>query len=251
MNKKQLEVYNADAFQQIKKFGEMGLKVDHIITDPPYNISKSNNFDTMKSPRNGVDFGEWDNGKFNLYSWIPDYSKLLNKDGSMIIFCSYRYISYIIDALESDASGMIVKDILIWQKSNPMPRNINRRYVQDMEFAIWAVKKKSKWVFNKPGEKPYLRGLFSTSTVSGKEKVNHPTQKSIKLMENLVSIHTDAEQVILDPFMGSGSTGVAALKLNRKFIGIEKDEEFYEIAKERLEKEVIVYNINKLNQEML
>ncbi len=54
----------------------------------------------------------------------------------MIIFCSYRYLSYIVDTLESPQTNMVVKDILVWQKSNPMPRNVNRRYVQDMEFAI-------------------------------------------------------------------------------------------------------------------
>ena len=94
----------------------------------------------MHHPRRGVDFGDWD-WNFNLYQWIADYGEILAKNGSMIIFCSYRYISHIIEKLES--SGFIAKDILIWKKSNPMPRNINRRYVQDSEFAVWAVKKKA------------------------------------------------------------------------------------------------------------
>lgn len=230
-----LEIFNADAYVKVKELIESGLKVDHIITDPPYNISKDNNFGTMKNPRAGVDFGNWDRGKFDLYSWVPEYAKLLNKNGSMIIFCSYRFISYIIDALESEESGMVVKDILVWQKSNPMPRNINRRYVQDMEFAIWAVKKNAKWVFNKPDDKPYLRAMFTTSLVSGSEKLGHPTQKSLRLMEDIVSIHTNLDEVILDPFMGSGSTGEAALKCGRKFIGIEYEKEYFEMAKKRLE----------------
>ena len=231
-----LEIFNADAYEKVKELIEMGVKVDHIITDPPYNISKDNNFNTMKKPRAGVDFGNWDRGKFDLYSWVPEYAKLLNKNGSMIIFCSYRFISYIIDALESEEAGMVVKDILVWQKSNPMPRNINRRYVQDMEFAIWAVKKNAKWVFNKPDDKPYLRAMFTTSLVSGSEKLGHPTQKSLRLMEDIVSIHTNPDEVILDPFMGSGSTGEAALKCGRKFIGIEFGKEYFEMAKKRLEK---------------
>ena len=210
--------------------------MDHIITDPPYNISKDNNFNTLTTPRTGVDFGHWDRGGFDLYSWIPLYAKLLNKNGSMIIFCSYRYISYIISVLESKNTNMIVKDILVWQKLNPMPRNVDRRYVQDMEFAIWAVKKNAKWVFNKPIDKPYLRAMFSTSLVSGKEKLGHPTQKSFKLMKEIVSIHTNPGDLILDPFMGSGSTGEAALKCNRRFMGIELDNNYYEMAKKRLEK---------------
>lgn len=232
-----MELFNADAYEKVKELQKANLRVNHIITDPPYNISKDNNFSTMKNPRVGVNFGNWDCGEFNLYSWIPEYAKLLDKNGSMIIFCSYRYISYIIDVLESEDVAMVVKDILVWQKSNPMPRNITRRYVQDMEFAIWAVKKKAKWVFNKPKNKPYLRAIFNTSLVSGSEKLGHPTQKSLKLMEDIISIHTNPGDLILDPFMGSGSTGAASLALGRDFIGVEYEKEYYEMAKKRLEKQ--------------
>ena len=135
------KLINDDAYKVIDDFYKENIKVNHIITDPPYNISKNNNLSTMRGNRTGVDFGDWDRGKFDLFSWIPKYTKLLDKNGSIIIFCSYRYVSYIADVLESADCDMIVKDILIWQKSNPMPRNIKRRYVQDMEFAIWAVKK--------------------------------------------------------------------------------------------------------------
>lgn len=229
-------IFKADAYDKINDLLEEGVEVDHIITDPPYNISQKNNFGTMENPRSGIDFGEWDQGDFDLYSWIPKYSKILKKDGSMIIFCSYRYISYIIDVLENKSTGMIAKDILVWQKSNPMPRNINRRYVQDMEFAIWAVKKNAKWVFNKPKDVPYLRGIFNSSIVSGKEKLGHPTQKSIKLMDSIIKIHTNPGDLILDPFMGSGTTGEAALSNNREFIGIEYDDYYYLMAEKRLQK---------------
>lgn len=229
-------IFKADAYDKINDLLEEGVEVDHIITDPPYNISQKNNFGTMENPRSGIDFGEWDQGDFDLYSWIPRYSKILKKDGSMIIFCSYRYISYIIDVLENKSTGMIAKDILVWQKSNPMPRNINRRYVQDMEFAIWAVKKNAKWVFNKPKDVPYLRGIFNSSIVSGKEKLGHPTQKSIKLLDSIIKIHTNPGDLILDPFMGSGTTGEAALSNNREFIGIEYDDYYYLMAEKRLQK---------------
>ena len=230
-----MELFNADAYKKVSDLIKEGVTVNHIITDPPYNISKDNNFTTMKKPRASVDFGNWDRGEFDLYSWIPEYAKILDRNGSMVIFCSYRYISYIIDALESDDAGMVVKDVLVWQKSNPMPRNIQRRYVQDMEFAVWAVKKNAKWVFNKPDDKPYLRALFNTSLVSGSERLGHPTQKSLRLMEDIISIHTNPNDVILDPFMGSGSTGEAAIRLGRKFIGIEFETKYYEMARKRLE----------------
>lgn len=230
-----LKIYNNDSYKQIDDFLAEGLMVDHIITDPPYNISQDNNFSTMKNPRAGVDFGAWDRGKFDLFSWIPQYAKILKPNGSMIIFCSYRYLSYIIDTLESESCKMVVKDVIVWQKSNPMPRNIDRRYVQDMEFAVWAVKKNAKWVFNKLPDAPYNRAFFVTSTVSGNERLGHPTQKSLELMKKLVLIHTNPGELILDPFMGSGSTGAATLELNRNFIGVEMTPEYFEMAKNRLE----------------
>lgn len=229
-------LYNADSYKFFDSLKNNNIKVNHIITDPPYNISKSNNFGTMKHPRTGVDFGIWDRGQFDLFSWIPLYTQLLDKDGSIVIFCSYRFISYITDVLESTEVNCQVKDILIWQKSNPMPRNVNRRYVQDMEFAIWAVKKNAKWIFNKPQEKSYLRSIFSAPVVNGTEKLGHPTQKSISVMKEIIAIHTNENQIILDPFMGSGTTGEAALLLKRNFIGIEKEESFFEMSKKRLEK---------------
>lgn len=225
------ELKLGDATAVVKEYIAQNVKVDAIITDPPYNISKDNNFNTMHNPRQGVDFGHWDNN-FDVCGWISDYIKLLKKDGSIIIFCSYLYISFLAEKLKENCID--VKDILIWKKSNPMPRNINRRYVQDMEFAIWGVKKDGKWTFNKPDNKPYLRSVFETSTVSGNERTAHPTQKSLELMKQIIKIHTNPNDVILDPFMGSGTTGVAALSENRKFIGIEVNPEYFEIATKRI-----------------
>jgi DNA modification methylase len=234
-----LKIYNNDAYEQIENFLADGVMVDHIITDPPYNISQDNNFNTMKKPRTGIDFGEWDHGNFDLFNWIPQYTKILKQNGSIIIFCSYRYLSHIISTLESNSCDMVVKDVIVWQKRNPMPRNINRRYVQDMEFAIWAVKKKSKWVFNKLPDVPYNRSLYTTSTVAGGEKLGHPTQKSLELMKKLILVHTNPGDIILDPFMGSGSTGAAALELDRNFIGVEMEPEYFQMAKNRLEKKLL------------
>lgn len=233
---KNLEIYNEDSYRKIWDLQQRGVLVDHIITDPPYNISAKNNFKTMASAsRQGVDFGEWDK-TFDLYSWIPEYAKLLKKGGTFIIFTSYRYISYVIAKLE-ETNNIVVKDIIKWIKSNPMPRNINRRYVQDTEYAIWAVKKGEKWVFNKPMDTSYLRAEFHTATVSGNERTKHPTQKSLMLMKDIIKIHTNINESILDPFMGSGTTGVAAINLDRKFIGIEIDKEYYSIAEKRIRDE--------------
>ncbi len=228
-----IQIYHADAFEIIKDFYQQDLKVDAIITDPPYSISVKNNFSTLKSAkRQGIDFGEWDKN-FKLLEWIKRYAPLVNPNGCMVIFCSYGFISYIADFLEEN--GFVVKDFIQWVKNNPMPRNINRRYVQDTEFALWAVKKKAKWVFNKPKNEKYLRPLILKSpVVGGLERVKHPTQKSLALMEKIISIHTNPNDIVLDPFMGSGTTGLACKRLERNFIGIESEREYFQIAKERL-----------------
>lgn len=227
----QIQIYLDDATVKVKELINSNTRVHHIITDPPYMISKPNNFHTMNSVRQGVDFGEWDKD-FDLYQWIDGYTKILSPHGSIIIFCSYLYISHIVDRLTQN--NIEVKDVLVWQKTNPMPRNVNRRYVQDMEFAIWGVNKGAKWTFNKPTDKSYLRSLFSYPIVQGQEKTSHPTQKKLDLMKEIISIHTDENELVLDPFMGSGTTCVACKELNRRCIGIEISEEYFNIAKSRL-----------------
>lgn len=226
-----IQIYLDDANVKVQELIKNNVIVNHIITDPPYMISKNNNFQTMNAKRTGVDFGEWDKS-FDLYQWIDDYCKILDKDGSIIIFCSYLYISNIINKLENN--NIVAKDIIIWQKSNPMPRNVSRRYVQDMEFAIWGVKKNAKWTFNKPDNIPYLRSLYKYPLVSGNEKTFHPTQKKLELLEDLIKVHTNENDLIIDPFMGSGTTCLACKNLNRKCIGIEITKEYFNIAKNRL-----------------
>jgi len=225
------KIYWADSLK-ISSFIEDN-SIHALITDPPYNISKKNNFHTLRNKRQGVDFGEWDKN-FDTNSWIDNFYSKLIPGGAIIIFCSYLSISFICDKLIQH--GAIIKDTLKWIKSNPMPRNVERRYVSDTEFAIWAVKPGAKWTFNKPRDKFYLRAEFKTSTVSGKERLNHPTQKSLRLMKDIISIHTKRGDIILDPFMGTATTGIASIELDRKFIGIEKDKVFFSLAYKRLKK---------------
>ena len=91
-------------------------------------------------------------------------------------------------------------------------------------------------MFNKDKNKPYMRSLFETNTVSGNERTKHPTQKSLQLMQDIIKIHTNENDIVIDPFMGSGTTGLACLNLNRKFIGIELDKEYFNLSVERLNK---------------
>lgn len=242
MNKKQtcfdcifqqenVQLVHGDCNAAMKALVKQGVKVDAIITDPPYNISKANNFSTMKTAkRQGVDFGEWDKG-FDLISWLDIADKLLKDGGNIVIFNSFLNIGNIAKALES--RGYAIKDLIRWIKPNPMPRNMSCRFVSDYELAIWCVKGKKKWTFNNTSGS-YLRPEIRCPSPNGKERLGHPTQKPVCLMETLVKILTNPEDVVLDPFMGSGSTGVACIRQNRHFIGIELDEKYYNMSYKRI-----------------
>ncbi len=198
--------------------------IDAIITDPPYNIARENNFSTMG--RAGIDFGEWDKGA-DLFTYINECYRLLNKNGSFIVFNDWKNLGDIASYAES--VGFMTKDMIRLEKTNPMPRNRDRRYITDYECAVWFTMPKAKWVFNRQDEK-YQRPKFVKSI----EKGFHPTQKNLSLMEDLLRIHSNEGDTVLDCFMGSGTTGVACKNLNRSFIGIEQDHKYFEIAKERI-----------------
>ena len=217
-----MDLYNCDCLEVMKGI-ESG-SVDAIITDPPYNIAQDNNFKTMG--RAGIDFGEWDKG-FDLFSYIDEVFRVAKNGGSFVVFNDWKNLGDI--SKYAEKLGFITKDMIRLEKSNPMPRNRDRRYITDYECAIWFVKPKAKWVFNRQSD-TYERPKFVASI----EKGLHPTQKSLPLMEWLVKIHSNEGDTILDPFMGSGTTGLACKNLGRNFIGIEQDESYFKIAQERI-----------------
>lgn len=221
---------NINVFKKIK---QKNMKFDLILTDPPYNVSRKHQLGFSNMGRSGMDYGDWDY-KFNQIKWLDNIAELLNPNGSIIIFNDWKNMGDISKKLEME--GFIIKDLIRWEKSNPMPRNVSRRYVTDYEFAIWATLKKAKWTFNKPNTKPYLKPSFHHPIQSKSKDKIHPTQKPLKLIENIIKIHSNKGDYILDPFSGSGSTGVAAKNLKRNFVLIEKNKEFYEKSKEKFDK---------------
>jgi DNA modification methylase len=168
------KVLQGSSIDLLKTFPEKSINA--IITDPPYNISKNNNFTTMG--RAGIDFGEWDKG-FDLTSWIEDASRIIVPGGAIVIFNAWRNLGTISDSLEKH--DFDIKDVIRWVKNNPMPRNIDRRFVVDYEYAIWAVKKGASWTFNNLSD-TYERPEIKCSLTPKNEKSLgvHPTQKPVK-----------------------------------------------------------------------
>lgn len=216
------KIVNKDAIKFIEELNSKEIFFDLILTDPPYNISRENNFKTIG--RNGIDFGSWDYN-FDQLSWIDAAVKILKTGGSILIFNDWKNMGQIANRLQQN--GLNIKDIITWKKTNPMPRNTTRRYVSDREFCLWAVKGQ-KWTFNnieKNGK--YLRPEIKESVALGKKRI-HPTQKSIKMIEKLIQIHSNPGDWILDPFSGSGAITIAAFLTKRNSLASEIDLEYYQ-----------------------
>ena len=217
------KLYNDHAFQTMKMLATENLKADACIVDPPYNVSRPNNFQTMGSAsRIGMDFGEWDKN-FDLVGWIPDMSKLLKENANVVIFNAWENLSAIKNACENN--HITVKRCLVLNKTNPAPFNRDRMLVNDVEFALWGVynskNKPTGWTFNR--KNPVEKCVMDTTVQSSKL---HPTMKDLKIITRLVDLLTNENDTVLDCFMGSGTTGVACKNLNRNFIGIELDEKY-------------------------
>jgi site-specific DNA-methyltransferase (adenine-specific) len=222
-------IYQRDCIEGMRMLPDAS--VDLLLTDPPYNVSMKSNFHTMG--RKGVDFGDWDKG-FDQESWLNVACDKIRKGGSAVIFNDYKNIGIMTEILTN--KGFVVKEMLIWKKSNPMPRNRDRLYVTSIEVALWAVKGKG-WAFNRQRD-TYENGIFESPIVNHTKRF-HPTQKPFEIFEQLVRIHSNEGAVILDPFMGSGTTAVATKRVGetRRFIGFETEPQYIEIANKRLDNE--------------
>lgn len=222
---------NCDYVELANEMIEQNIKVDLLLTDPPYCVSRNHQLGFSNMGRAGMDYGEWDYN-FDQKEWIIKTSELVKNGGSIIIFNDWKNISYMCEALQE--SGFIIKDLLRWEKNNPMPRNVNSRYVTDFEVAVWAVKGGKKWTFNKPESVPYLRPVFKSGLVPGGKNRIHPTQKHLGIIEEIIKVHSNPDDLIFDPFSGSGTTALACKNLGRNFIGSEIDKQYYEKAIKRL-----------------
>ena len=230
------QLYHGDCIDMLDKLAMDGTKVDAVITDPPYNISRETNFHTMGRSVTIMNFGEWDVDA-DIFSYIEKIPALLKKGGNVVIFNAWKNISHIADKLES--VGITPKRCLVLSKTNPAPFNRDRLFVNDVEFAVWGVFGE-KWTFNR--RKDYERCVF---TASVQEKSFHPTMKDLSVISDLVEILTNEGDTVLDPFMGSGTTGVACKSLRRDFIGIEIDKDYFDIASKRISEIPMAFNFGE------
>lgn len=213
--------------------------VSLILTDPPYNLGifmkkRETNLGALRE--NHFVASDWDNltqeeWEHSMLDFLKESARVLKKRGSMIIFMSIIKASTIISLAEK--CGFYYKTTGIWHKKNPMPRNMNLHFINSTESWIYFTYGGKTGTFNNEGKA--IHDFIETSTISVGEKKygKHPTQKPEKLMDFFVKILSNQGDTVLDPFMGSGSTGVAALRHGRDFIGIELNDKYFEIAEKR------------------
>ena len=221
--------------------------VDMIFADPPYFLSGdgiSCSAGKMVSVRKGAwdeKIGIKEKHRFNK-KWIRLCKEILKDDGTIWISGTMHNIYSIGMALEEE--GFKIINNITWRKLNPPPNISCRAFVHSTETILWAKKdiKKAKHKFNyelmrKMNNNKQMKDVWETSLTKPSEKKcgKHPTQKPIALLEKIILASTDEGDLILDPFNGSGTTGIVASRLNRKYIGIEKEKEYLELTIKRKE----------------
>jgi len=226
--------------------------VDLIFADPPYNLQLKKELHRPNDTKvDGVD-DNWD--KFNkledydkfTYDWLKGCRKVLKESGSIWVIGSYHNI-FRVGKIMQDLGYWILNDVL-WVKTNPMPNFRGVRFTNAHETLIWAKKNKdSKYTFNYQSMKTLnddlqMRSDWHIPLCTGKERLKidgkkvHSTQKPEALLRRVILSTSNPNDVVLDPFFGSGTTGAVAKKLRRNWIGIEKENYYIKFAQERIDK---------------
>lgn len=235
-----VRLYNDDCFTVMKQLKEEGIKVDAIICDPPYIIN----------------YAEWDK-EFNMPLAIELCYDLLKDDGNLILFQGWSNVAKTKELLDEK---LTIQNWIVWDRIKG--RGAKKNFVSTREDILWYCKgnnptynkiysnipKKTGGMGKKNGQE--CRALtnvwydISPIVPWSPERNGHPTQKPLQLMERCVTIWTNEDDTVLDFTMGSGTTGGASVKLGRNFIGIEREEQWFDIAVKRINNAVIDKNNN-------
>jgi modification methylase len=223
---------------------------DLVFADPPYNLQLAGD---LRRPNNSIVDGvddAWDKfADFAAYdeftrAWLAAARRLLKPDGALWVIGSYHNI-YRVGAILQDLGYWILNDI-VWRKSNPMPNFRGRRFTNAHETMLWCGRSsESRYTFNYKSMKGLnedlqMRSDWLIPLCGGPERLKrdgrkaHPTQKPEALLHRVLLASTKPGDLVLDPFFGTGTTGAVAKRLGRRFIGVERDAEYAEIARERI-----------------
>jgi len=252
MDKNSFDLIAGDAIEALSKIANES--IDFVFADPPYFLS--NDGFTVKSGKAvSVNKGTWDKSEgfeseIEFHErWIAECLRVLKPNGTIAISGTYHSI-YKCGFLLQKLNCRIINDIT-WFKPNGAPALAGRNFTASHETILWASKgQKAKHTFNYSLSRDWevgndfiyrrgkqMRSVWSIPTTPKREKTHgaHPTQKPLELLRRLISMCTNEDDLVLDPFCGSGTTGVACVLLKRKFIGIDLDSDYLKLALTRME----------------
>jgi len=237
MAKKRVQLKKGECISILKKTPDKS--VDMIFADPPYNLSGKNYITCINGRKVNCNKGIWDMiediDKFNL-EWISECIRVLKDDGTIWIsgtLHNHPSVGFLLKKL-----GLWIINDIIWYKPNSPPQLQPNRFAPSTEL-IWLAAKSKKYYFDYDLAKIINKGKQMKSLweiPASRHITEHPTEKPEKLLERIILIGSKKGDTILDPFMGSGTTGVVAKRYGRNFIGIEIDDKYFKIAEDRIEK---------------
>ena len=217
------KLYKGDCLEIMKDIPDKS--IDLIVTDPPYLIKYKTNYRKNKKHEFCSEILNDDNYEM-ISNYIKECFRLLKDNSAMYIFCNCDKVDYFKQELEK--AHFKIKNMIIWVKNNWTAGDLKAQFGKQYEI-IFLVNK-GRCLFN--GKR--ITDVWNFDRVSGNKQV-HQNQKPIDLLEQCILKHSKDNDVIFDGFMGSGSTGIACKRTNRRFIGIELDDNYFEIAKKRIE----------------
>ncbi len=226
--------------------------LDLIFADPPYNLQLGGDLHRPNNSKVDAVDDHWDQFEslksYDEFTrqWLGEAHRLLKDDGAIWVIGSYHNV-FRLGTILQDLGFWILNDV-IWRKSNPMPNFRGRRFTNAHETLIWAAKsEKSKYRFNYDAMKSLnddlqMRSDWYLPLCTGNERLKnddgqkaHPTQKPESLLYRVLLSSTQKGDIVLDPFFGTGTTGAVAKKMGRHFIGIEREQDYIDVANARLE----------------
>ena len=243
-------IHRGDCIAVLKSLPDAS--VDMVFADPPYNLQLGG--DLLRPDNSKVDAVDDDWDKFDSFAeydtftraWLTECRRVLKPEGSIWVIGSYHNV-FRLGAAIQDLGFWVLNDI-IWRKSNPMPNFKGTRFTNAHETLIWAARSREqkRYTFNYDALKAFnedtqMRSDWTFALCTGEERIKdadgkkaHPTQKPEALLHRVLLSATRPGDVVLDPFFGTGTTGAAAKRLGRHYIGIERDETYAEVAQTRI-----------------
>lgn len=217
-----IELFNCDCLDLMARMEE-GC-IDLLVTDPPYKtISGGDSGNRPKGMLSGNRKLFKHQSDIEIRDWMPLVFRVLKEETHAYIFTNSLNLKEMLD--ESEKAGFQLHNILVWEKNNCTPSQF---YMKNCEYVLFLRKGKAKWINNIGASKT----VHQFNNILGKK--THPCEKPVDLLKFYIENSSKEGDIVLDPFMGTGSCGVACVQTGRRFLGIEKDETYFNLAKERL-----------------